>query len=236
MEKLKKIMNVLSYVALGVFILFVLLLVGVRIFGMEPYIVLSGSMEPDIKTGSMIYAKKISPEEACSLEVGDTVTYVVDKKGTKVTHRIYEVVGPAYIKNQYGELVLDENGDPQVAMDDKGYPIIMYTTYGINNKNDSDPSGYTLDGTLGVGNLASSNVIGKPLFVIPYLGFITSFVQNPPGRYLALIACAILIFSTFFTGSSEEAAPVSEATVETPEESSNAEKNEDGEEPQPKSE
>lgn len=236
MEKLKKTMNVLSYVALGVFILFVLLLVGVRIFGMEPYIVLSGSMEPDIRTGSMIYAKKISPEEACSLEVGDTVTYVVDKKGTKVTHRIYEVVGPAYIKNQYGELVLDENGDPQVAMDDKGYPIIMYTTYGINNKNDSDPSGYTLDGTLGVGNLASSNVIGKPLFVIPYLGYITSFVQNPPGRYLALIACAILIFTTFFTGSSEEAAPVSEATVETPAESSNAEKNEDGEEPQPKSE
>ena len=235
MEKFKKTMNVLSCVVLGIFVLFVILLVGVRIFGMEPYIVLSGSMEPDIKTGSMIYAKKITPEEACSLEVGDTVTYVVDKKGTKVTHRIYEVVGPAYIKNQYGEYVLDENGEKQVAMDDNGYPIIMYTTYGINNKNSSDPSGYTLDGTPGVGNLGSSNVVGKPLFVIPYLGYVAHFVQNPPGKYMALMVCAILIFGTFFTGSSEEAAkPNTDAVEVKPEETNDAEKTEDGEEPQPK--
>lgn len=238
MEKFKKTMNVLSYVVLGIFVLFVLLLVGVRIFGMEPYIVLSGSMEPEIKTGSMIYAKKISPEEACSLEVGDTVTYIVDNKGTKVTHRIYEVVGPAYIKNQRGEYVLDDNGDRKVAMDDNGYPIIMYTTYGINNENSSDPSGYTLDGTLGVGNLASSNVIGKPLFVIPFLGYVAHFVQNPPGKYLALLVCALMIFSTFFTGSTEEAAatPGADNAAAKPEEETDVAKTENGEEPQPKSE
>ena len=230
-------MNVLSYVVLGIFVLFVILLVGVRIFGMEPYIVLSGSMEPEIKTGSMIYAKKISPEEACSLEVGDTVTYVVDNKGTKVTHRIYEVVGPAYIKNQRGEYVLDENGERKIAMDDNGYPIIMYTTYGINNKNSSDPSGYTLDGTLGVGNLGSSNVIGKPLFVIPYLGYIAHFVQNPPGKYLALMVCALMIFGTFFTGTSEEAEATTGAdNTAKAEETTTTAKTENGEDPQLKSE
>ena len=239
MEKLKKTLNVLSYVVLGIFILFVILLVGVRLVGMEPYIVLSGSMEPDIRTGSMIYAKKITPEEACNLKEGDTVTYVVDNKGTKVTHRIYEVVGTAYVKNQYGEYVLDENGQPKVAVDEKGYPIVMYTTYGINNKNDSEPSGYTLDGKLGVGNLASSNVIGKPTIVIPYLGYVAHFVQNPPGRYFALLLCAFMIFSTFFAGSSEEA----EATGQTetngaaPQTAADtSEKSEEREGSQPKSE
>ena len=51
MEKLKKIYNVASYVVLGLFVVFVFLLVGVRIFGIQPYIVLSGSMEPEIHTG-----------------------------------------------------------------------------------------------------------------------------------------------------------------------------------------
>ena len=204
MEKLKKIYNVASYVVLGLFVVFVILLVGVRIFGIQPYIVLSGSMEPEIHTGSLVYAKKVTPEEACNFKAGDDVTYIVDNSGTKVTHRIYEVVGPAYVKNQRGEYVLDENGNPKVAVDDNGYQIIMYTTYGINNENESTPTGYTLDGELGKGNLASSNIVGKPVFSIPLLGYIANFVQNPPGKYLTLMLCAVMLFTTFFTDNSDE--------------------------------
>lgn len=204
MKKIKKITDLISGAMLIVFILFAALLVGVRIFGIQPYIVLSGSMEPEIYTGSLVYVNHITQEEAANLQVGDTVTYVVDKKGTLVTHKIYEVVGTAYVRNQYGELVLDENGNPTVAIDDNGNPIIMYTTYGINNKNPDLPTGYTLDGTLGVGNLASSNVVGKPMFVIPYLGYVSHFVQNPPGKYIALIICAFLIINAFWSSSSDK--------------------------------
>ena len=216
MEKLKKTLNVLSYVALAIFVIFVILIVGVRIFGIRPYIVLSGSMEPEIKTGALVYAKKPSPEEASNLEAGDNVTYIV-KSGAVVTHKIYEVVGPAYVKNQYGEYVLDENGNKTVAVDDNGYPIVMYTTYGINNENSSSPTGYTLDGELGVGNLASSNVIGKPIFTIPYLGYVAHFVQNPPGKYIALMLCAFLLFTTFFTGSSDKDGEEQSANAENSE-------------------
>ena len=195
---LRKITNIATTTLLVLFILFAILLVGVRVVGIQPYIVLSGSMEPDILTGSLIYVDKLTPEEASNLQVGDTVTYFTDKYGTTVTHRIYEVVGYAYMKNQRGELVLDDNGNPIVATDENGYPIVMYTTYGINNKNEQSETGYTLDGKLGEGNLASSNIIGKPAITIPYLGYVAHFVQNPPGKYIALGACFLLIISTFF--------------------------------------
>lgn len=202
MKVLKKVIEVISTVMLVAFVILVLLLVGVRLVGLEPHVVVSGSMEPEILTGSMVYVKRVSPEEACALKEGETITYQVDAKGTKVTHKIYEVVGYAYLKDQYGELVLDANGEPIIAKDDAGYPIVMYTTYGINNKNSSEPSGYTLDGAIGQGNLASSNVFGKPVFTIPYLGYLAHFVQNPPGRYFAFAICALLIITTFWGGSS----------------------------------
>lgn len=222
--KFKKTIDIVSKIALGVFVLLVVLLAGVRLIGLEPHIVLSGSMEPEIFTGSLVYVKPISAEEAQNLRVGDTITYLADSRGTKVTHKIYEVVGPAYVKNQYGEYLLDENGQPVVAKDDFGNPIIMYTTYGINNKNGSSDTGYTLDGQLGVGNLGSSNVFGKPVFSIPFLGYVASFVQNPPGKYVAIAICAFLILTTLFDGTptkktDEQQAPTKE---ETPTESDNA--------------
>ena len=203
----------MSNTALVLFILLVVLLAGIRLFGIEPHIVLSGSMEPEIMTGALVYVRPLSAEETRQLKAGDTVTYLVDSRGTKVTHKIYEVVGTAYVKNQYGEYLLDENGQKIVAVDDFGNPIVMYTTYGVNNQNES---GYVLDGTPGVGNLASSNVVGKPIFHIPLLGYVAHFVQNPPGKYVTLVICAILLCNIFFDSSSkkkkeEEGAPAAEA-------------------------
>lgn len=196
---LKKAIDIATTAALIVFVLFVILLAGVRLFGVEPHIVLSGSMEPEIMTGSLVYVTRLSPAEARELEAGDTVTFV-NKGDIKVTHKIYEVVGPAYVKDQHGETVLDENGQPTVAKDANGEPIVMYVTYGINNKNQANQYGYTLDGEPGVGNLASTNVFGKPVFSIPFLGYIAHFVQNSPGRYIALGGCLILVLLSILTG------------------------------------
>ena len=210
----KKAIDILSNAALVLFVLLVILLAGVRLFGIEPHIVLSGSMEPEIMTGSLVYIRPLSAEETRQLQAGDTVTYIVDKNGTKVTHKIYEVVGIAHVKNQHGEYVLDESGQPIVAIDDFGNPIVMYTTYGVNNKSSSTDSGYVLDGPLGVGNLASSNVVGKPVFTVPLLGYIAHFVQNPPGKYVTIAICVILLFNIFFDGSSKKKSRDAEAQAE----------------------
>lgn len=59
-----------------------------EILGYQFYKVMSGSMSPTLKIGSVIISKK--PENASSLKVGDIITFKQD--GTVVTHRIIEIV------------------------------------------------------------------------------------------------------------------------------------------------
>ena len=198
-KRLKKTVDITTTVLLILFVVFVILLVGVRLFGIQPHIVLSGSMEPEILTGSLVYVAELSAEERQNLQPDDTVTYQVDQKGTKVTHKIYNVVGPIaiYETDSNGNPKQDENGEPIVksyATDQNGETIVMYTTYGINNNG-------TLDGDPEKGNLASSNIVGKPLFSIPLLGYVANYVQSPFGRYVAFSVCLMLVALTLFSSS-----------------------------------
>ncbi|MEE3446738.1 MAG: signal peptidase I, partial [Prevotella sp.] len=38
------------------------------------------------------------------------------------------------------------------------------------------------------------NVIGTPVFTIPYLGYFLNYIQHPPGIYVAIVFCAVLLF------------------------------------------
>ena len=42
-----------------------------------------------------------------------------------------------------------------------------------------------------------NNVIGVPQFAIPKLGYVSNFVQNPPGMYITIGVGVILIFAVF---------------------------------------
>lgn len=73
-----------------------------------------------------------------------------------------------------------------------------------------------------------NNIIGTPVFTIPYLGYVANYIQNPPGTYVAISAGAVLILLMFLPdlfGSDEpkdkkkaKKALPEEATEETPEE------------------
>lgn len=55
-------------------------------FGYEIYTVISGSMEPAIPTGSLVYVKYIQPEE---IQTEDVIAfYGTDADGSIVTHRV----------------------------------------------------------------------------------------------------------------------------------------------------
>lgn len=51
----------------------------------------------------------------------------------------------------------------------------------------------TEDSTL----VSYDNVIGKPVFMIPKLGFVSHFIQNSPGKYAAMAAGAGLLLLVF---------------------------------------
>lgn len=41
------------------------------------------------------------------------------------------------------------------------------------------------------------NVIGTPVFSIPWLGYVSSYIQSPPGSYIAIAGGAILLILVF---------------------------------------
>ena len=53
-RSVKKTWNIISTVLVALVVLLALLLVGARIFGLQVFTVLSGSMEPTYHTGSLI--------------------------------------------------------------------------------------------------------------------------------------------------------------------------------------
>lgn len=45
-----------------------------------------------------------------------------------------------------------------------------------------------------------NNVIGVPRFSIPKLGYVSDYIQNPPGTYVAIGLCAVLLVLAFLPG------------------------------------
>lgn len=154
----RQVWNIFTWALIGVVVLIALALAGVRLVGLQPYTVLSGSMEPTYKTGSVIYVRKTDYR---SLRVGDPITFLLSEN-TVATHRIVEIVPDA--------------DDPET---------LRFRTKGDNND--------TEDGGL----VHYKNVIGRPLFSIPYLGYLANYIQHPPGMYVSLAGCAALVLLSF---------------------------------------
>jgi len=72
-----------------------------------------------------------------------------------------------------------------VVPDEEDPSIIRFRTKGDANEAE--------DGML----VHYKNVIGTPVFTIPYMGYLASFIQNPPGMYIAISAGAILLIMVF---------------------------------------
>ena len=85
---IKKVWNIVTNILVVLVLIFAILTVGVRLVGLDTYVVLSGSMEPLFQTGSVIYVKDI---ETAELQEGDIITFQMNAD-TVATHRIIEVV------------------------------------------------------------------------------------------------------------------------------------------------
>lgn len=166
MEKkfpIKKIWDVTSSVLVGVVVIFAVLLIGVRLFGIQVYSVISGSMEPEYPVGALIYVKEVKSSE---VEVGDVITFVLSNE-TPATHRVIAIDKDAQLFYTQGDAnyqINEETGE-KVYMED---PPVHF-----------------------------NNLIGKPVFKIPVLGYIAYYIQHPPGMYIAIAAGAILLILVF---------------------------------------
>lgn len=72
-----------------------------------------------------------------------------------------------------------------VVPDEEDPTVIRFRTKG--DANDAE------DGSL----VHYKNVIGTPIFSIPYLGYVADYIQHPPGMYIAISAGAVLLLLVF---------------------------------------
>lgn len=115
----KKICKIFSTALFILLIVITVLLVAIKfmgesqsIFGYNMYYVLTGSMEPEIMSGDIIFSKSV--EDASELKVNDIITYdgrVGSVKDKSITHRIIE------IREENGELIFVTQGDANPAAD-----------------------------------------------------------------------------------------------------------------------
>ena len=128
----------------------VLLLPG--LFGIRPYVVYSGSMEPKIPTGAVVFTK----EGAYSPETGDIITF--HNEDTVVTHRV--------VKKEEGTFI----------------------TKGDANKT-ADPV-----------SVKESQIIGRVVFSLPYLGYVIHFLRTRiPFTVVVIAACLAVIADLAYT-------------------------------------
>lgn len=73
----------------------------------------------------------------------------------------------------------------EVVPDGEDDSVIRFRTKGDANEAE--------DGSL----VHYKNVIGTPVFTIPWLGYVANYIQNPPGTYVVISAGAILLLLVF---------------------------------------
>lgn len=161
MSVLKKIWNILSSVLVTLVVLCAVVLMGSRLLGLQVFTVISGSMEPTLQVGDLIYVKKVDPQE---IQVGDPVTFILNEELVVATHRVVDIDR----ENQ-----------------------CLYTKGDANEIADHAPVHF-------------NNVIGVPKFRIPKLGYVSEFIQNPPGTYITLAAAAVMVILVFLPGKKKE--------------------------------
>ena len=129
MEKLKKIYSIIISVFLGIVILIAVLLVGVRLFGLTPYTVLSGSMSPKYPVGSVVYVGTVNPFD---LKEKDVITYVIEGGTVEV---IPDEDDPTVVRFRVkGDANEDADGDPVHCSNVLGkvvfgLPVLGYVAY-----------------------------------------------------------------------------------------------------------
>ena len=81
---LKKICEFLTGIIITCLVILAGVLIIPRVLGFQSLAVLSGSMEPEISVGAIVFAKETDP---ATITIGDVITYRISDK-TMVTHRV----------------------------------------------------------------------------------------------------------------------------------------------------
>lgn len=107
----------ISNILVTIIVCFIIVVAGIlllpKLFGFQIYGVLSGSMEPEFKVGSVVFVKQQAPEE---VQIGDPITFRIQGNQELVaTHRIIDI--------NYEEQTFTTKGDANEFADVEPVPF-----------------------------------------------------------------------------------------------------------------
>lgn len=140
---LRLLASVAGWLALAVLTITILglvaITVGPRLFPYQALVVRSGSMEPTIRTGSIVFYRKIAAEK---VKVGDVIVFSrPGEPSERVTHRVHEIGTSS--TGRYFVTKGDANGTPdnwRVPAVGDGWkeafhvPTVGYVLYGLQSQ------------------------------------------------------------------------------------------------------
>ena len=147
---MKRLVSIITTIIVAAIVLLAASMLFAKLFGAGTYVVQSGSMEPVYHTGSLLFEKKV---DVNTLKEGDVITYSI-ADDLAATHRIVEVIAG------------DNKAHPDAATGMVGSALLFVTKGDANDEVDALP-------------VDSRNVIGVPVFQIPYLGYVIDLAKKP---------------------------------------------------------
>lgn len=179
-KTLKKIWNIISTVLVVLIVLCAVFLMGSRMMGYHVYTVLSGSMEPEYKVGDLLYVKPVDSRDFSDIKDKTELEKAKQEKIDKILSLIED-----------GSLKLM---DPITFM-------LNETTVATHRivEIDTENSKFITQGDANetTEEVHFLNLVGEVSFSIPKLGYVSDFIQNPPGRYITIALGALLILVVF---------------------------------------
>ncbi|HYM56813.1 MAG TPA: signal peptidase I [Solirubrobacteraceae bacterium] len=97
-----------AWAALGGAFGLVLLCLAHPVFGLRSFTVMSGSMEPAIRTGDLVVNRPIAASDA---RIGDVITFHPPTGPDRVTHRVHSMIARG------GSMVFETKGDANTSLE-----------------------------------------------------------------------------------------------------------------------
>lgn len=119
-EKKKKRQDIINNVITGILLILIIVCAyffyqkfiqkenPINLFGYRSFVILTGSMEPNLNPGDMIFTKKV---EKNNLKNGDIITFLTTGTTSTTTHRIVNII------NQDGKTYYQTKGDNNSSID-----------------------------------------------------------------------------------------------------------------------
>lgn len=130
----------------------------------DSYVVLSGSMEPALTPGDVIFVYTVSPDQVTA---GDVITYQKNEGSVPVTHRVTEVE-----RTDDGTQVYHTKGD---ANEDPDQGVVSH------------------DDLVGEVPTVTLPVLGTFLVAVPYVGYVVAAVNNTPYGVPLLVGVPLIL-------------------------------------------